>query len=59
MITHNMRDALRYGNRLIMMHNGAPVVDVRGEEKAKLTPTDLLALFEKAGDAVSDKMMLG
>lgn len=59
MITHNMRDALRYGNRLIMMHNGRPVVDVSGEEKARLTPPDLLRLFEEAGDAVSDKMMLG
>lgn len=59
MITHNMRDALRYGNRLIMMHNGRPVVDVSGEEKTKLTPPDLLRLFEEAGDAVSDKMMLG
>lgn len=59
MITHNMRDALRYGNRLIMMHNGRPVVDVSGEEKNKLTPPDLLRLFEEAGDAVSDKMMLG
>lgn len=59
MITHNMRDALRFGNRLVMMHNGAPVVDVRGEEKKKLTPADLLRLFEEAGDAVSDKMMLG
>ncbi len=60
MITHNMRDALRFGNRLIMMHNGRPVVDVAGEEKAKLTPVDLLELFEKMSDgAVSDKMMLG
>lgn len=60
MITHNMRDALRFGNRLIMMHNGRPVVDVAGEEKAKLTPVDLLKLFEEMSDgAVSDKMMLG
>ncbi len=60
MITHNMRDALRFGNRLIMMHDGRPIVDVKGEEKAKLTPKDLLALFEEAADGgVSDKMMLG
>lgn len=59
MITHNMRDALRFGNRLIMMHNGRPIVDVSGEEKAKLTPVDLLKLFEEAGDGVSDKLMLG
>ena len=49
MITHNMRDALRYGNRLIMMHDGRPILDVRGEEKAKLTTVDLLKFFEKAG----------
>ena len=59
MITHNMRDALRYGNRLIMMHDGRPIFDVRGEEKAKLTAVDLLQFFEKAGDGVSDKMLLG
>ena len=58
MITHNMRDALRYGNRLIMMHDGCPILDVRGEEKAKLTTVDLLKFFEKAGDGVSDKMLL-
>ena len=57
-ITHNMRDALRYGNRLIMMHDGRPILDVRDEEKAKLTPVDLLKFFEKAGDGVSDKMLL-
>ena len=58
MIPHNMRDALRYGNRLIMMHDGRPILDVRGEEKAKLTTVDLLKFFEKAGDGVSDKMLL-
>ena len=54
MITHNMRDALRYGNRLIMMHDGRPILDVRGEEKAKLTAVDLLQFFEKAGDGVDE-----
>ena len=54
-----MRDALRFGNRLIMMHDGRPIVDVRGEEKARLTPADLLRYFEEAGDGVSDKLMLG
>ena len=58
MITHNMKDALRYGNRLIMMHDGRPILDVKGEEKARLTPVDLLKFFEKAGDGVSDKMLL-
>lgn len=62
MITHNMRDALRFGNRLIMMHNGRAIVDVRGEEKKKLQVADLLALFEKAsgGEAdIPDNMLLG
>ena len=58
MITHNMRDALRFGNRLIMMHAGRIVVDVKGEEKKHLTGPDLLALFEKAAGMVSDAMML-
>lgn len=60
MITHNMRDALRFGNRLIMMDNGRVIFDVKGEEKQKLTVTDLLERFETAGDgAVSDRMVLG
>lgn len=60
MITHNMRDALRFGNRLIMMNAGRIVVDGNAEEKAKLTIPDLLALFEKAsGSALdNDRMML-
>jgi len=48
MITHNMRDAIAHGNRLIMMHEGHVVVDVEGEEKKKLTVEDLLHLFVKA-----------
>lgn len=48
MITHNMRDAIRYGNRLIMMHEGRVVVDVYGEEKQRLTVEDLLNLFSNA-----------
>ena len=61
MITHNMRDAIAHGNRLIMMYDGRIVVDVSGEEKQRLTVEDLLALFEKAsGQAlVSDRMLLG
>ena len=58
MVTHNMKDAIAMGNRLIMMHDGRPILDVRGEEKAKLTTVDLLKFFEKAGDGVSDKMLL-
>ena len=48
MITHNMRDAIEHGNRLIMMHEGNVIIDVEGEEKKKLTVEDLLALFTKA-----------
>ena len=48
MITHNMRDAIAHGNRLIMMSEGHIVVDVEGEEKKKLTVEDLLHLFVKA-----------
>ncbi|MCI2109575.1 MAG: ABC transporter ATP-binding protein [Acidaminococcaceae bacterium] len=61
MITHNMRDALRFGNRLIMMDAGRIVVDVNADEKAKLTIKDLLDLFEKAaGNALdNDRMLLG
>ncbi|MCI5837096.1 MAG: ATP-binding cassette domain-containing protein [Veillonellaceae bacterium] len=59
MITHNMRDALRYGNRLIMMNNGRIVFDVRGEEKARLTIADLLAKFEETGEEMNDALILG
>lgn len=48
MITHNMRDAIKYGNRLIMMHEGRVIVDVSGDEKKKLTVEYLLELFTKA-----------
>ncbi|MBQ4556428.1 MAG: ABC transporter ATP-binding protein [Clostridia bacterium] len=48
MITHNMRDAIDHGNRLIMMHEGHVVVDVSGEDKKKLTTKDLLDLFAQA-----------
>ncbi len=50
MITHNMSDAIRHGNRLIMMDRGRIVLDISGEEKKRLTKADLLARFaEKAG----------
>ena len=60
MITHNMRDAINYGNRLIMMYEGHIPVDVAGEEKKKLTVEHLLDLFSEASgsDEVSDKMVL-
>ncbi|MCR4743543.1 MAG: ATP-binding cassette domain-containing protein [Treponema sp.] len=56
MVTHNMKDALRYGNRLIMMMEGKVVFDVSGEEKKKLTVEDLLEKFNASGD-VSDKLV--
>lgn len=60
MITHNMRDAIKYGNRLIMMHEGRVIVDVSGEEKKKLTVEYLLELFTKASgkEFASDRAML-
>ena len=60
MITHNMRDAIQHGNRLIMMYDGHVVVDVSGEEKKNLTVPQLLALFSQASgsDEVDDKMVL-
>ena len=60
MITHNMHDAIAYGNRLIMMHEGRIVVDVSGEEKKKLTIAQLLGLFEQASGSAftSDKVIL-
>ncbi len=60
MITHNMRDAIAYGNRLIMMYDGHIVVDVSGEEKKRLTVEQLLELFSKASgsDEADDKLIL-
>ena len=60
MITHNMRDAITYGNRLIMMYDGRIVVDVSGEEKKKLTVEQLLDLFSRASgsDEADDKLLL-
>lgn len=60
MITHNMHDAIAHGNRLVMMHEGRVVVDVSGEEKKKLTISELLGLFEKASGSefTSDKQIL-
>ena len=60
MITHNMKDAIVHGNRLIMMYDGKIVIDVSGEEKKKLTVPDLLALFNKVSgsDEADEKMLL-
>lgn len=61
MITHNMKDAIAHGNRLIMMMDGNIILDIRGDEKKKLTVEDLLHKFEEvSGEAfVSDKAILG
>jgi len=61
MITHNMKDAIAHGNRLIMMHDGRVIIDVSGEEKQKLTVEQLLSLFNQAsgGGVVNDRMILG
>ncbi len=48
MITHNMRDAINYGNRLIMLHDGRVILDISGEDKARLTVPELLEMFSKA-----------
>lgn len=60
MITHNMKDAIKYGNRLIMMNNGSIIYDVSGEEKQNLKVSDLLLKFEQAsgGEFANDRMML-
>ena len=60
MITHNMKDAIQHGNRLIMMDAGRVVVDIAGEEKKKLTVPDLLALFSRASgsEEADDKLLL-
>lgn len=60
MVTHNMKDAIAHGNRLIMMHEGRVIYDVAGEEKKSLHVSDLLKKFEEAsgGEFANDRMML-
>ena len=59
MVTHNMKDALALGNRMIMMHEGTIILDLDAEEKRHMTVEDLLAQFEKAsGRALSNDRML-
>ena len=60
MVTHNMKDAIQYGNRLIMMHEGHIIYDVSGDEKKNLQVSDLLAKFQIAsgGEFANDRMML-
>ena len=61
MITHNMKDAIRHGNRLIMMNKGEIIFDCRGEEKAKLTVEDLLEKFAQISGSTldNDRALLG
>lgn len=60
MVTHNMKDAIQMGNRLIMMHDGRIIYDIAGEEKKKLQVEDLLRKFEEASgeEFANDRMML-
>jgi len=60
MVTHNMKDAIRTGNRLIMMHEGRIIFDVKGEEKKNLTVSQLLTKFEEASgeEFASDEALL-
>ena len=61
MVTHNMKDAIAHGNRLIMMKDGRIILDIRGEEKKKLTVEDLLEKFNVASgeEFANDRMILG
>lgn len=61
MITHNMRDAILHGNRLIMMSEGKIILDISGKEKKKLTVKDLLEQFEKVSgeEFANDQALLG
>ena len=60
MVTHNMKDAIKHGNRLIMMHDGRVILDISGEEKQKLTVADLMHQFEVVSgeEFASDKAIL-
>ncbi|MBQ8556472.1 MAG: ABC transporter ATP-binding protein [Clostridia bacterium] len=60
MVTHNMKDALHYGNRTIMMHEGRIIIDIDRETKARLTVEDLLKMFKTASGSgiVNDRMLL-
>lgn len=61
MVTHNMRDAILHGNRLIMMNEGRVILDIKGEEKKRLTVEDLLRKFEEISgeEFANDKALLG
>lgn len=61
MVTHNMKDALKIGNRMIMMHKGRYILDIDQDTKQKLNVSDLLEMFEKASgeEMANDRMLLG
>lgn len=61
MVTHNMKDAIKFGNRLVMMYEGRIILDIGGAEKQKLTVEYLMEKFEKASgnEIVSDRLLLG
>ncbi len=60
MVTHNMRDAIRYGNRLIMVNEGRAILDISGEEKPHLTVEMLMDAFARAGGEAfaNDRILL-
>ena len=59
MVTHSMKQALEHGDRTVMLHQGKVVLDVSGEERAQLTVTDLLHMFEKVrGEEIEDDALL-
>lgn len=59
MVTHSMRQALDYGTRTVMLHQGQVVLDVSGEQRAKMTVPDLLAMFERTrGEEIADDSLL-
>ena len=60
MVTHNMKDAIRFGNRLIMMNEGRIILDIKGEEKKNLTVRDLMDEFVKASgeELTNDRALL-
>jgi putative ABC transport system ATP-binding protein len=59
MVTHSMRQALDHGDRTVMLHQGRVVLDVSGEERARMDVPDLLAMFERTrGEAITDDALL-
>ena len=61
MVTHDMQDAIKYGNRLVMMNNGKIILDISGEEKKNLTIEQLLHKFEEISGTkfATDSVILG